>query len=498
MKKDAFSKAIQKLERESYKAWLLNRKKEKAKQRAFAALAREYPEFSGMPEERMLLKLAFLASDGGMAGLSDADIIHAPDDELLFKAWRLTYDPFMKQTGHDRAVGSLLGQLVAMNRVFAAKGFPSLLHDDVLEASAGTGTVIKLLHGALGDEAVRMRFTHNEKSAEMQAIAKQGTLAHIGKQCSFTNFDIRELGSGFSANKFGTVLLSQTLHLISDSEELEREKNPGYVFSDDDKIQHSWEKRKALEALYGLIRPGGAFIIIDEWPPQFSGKASTLFDEAIDRLFMGVFRPLLGKERLYDIMGRLPGARLVADLKANIDQNHSMSMLVYRKESYAAVKGPGAGLGSDGALEIGIGAFRAMSPFVAGAMNARFINSGLPQRLFPMEENPFRITPGGIAPHSGRHGCVLVHGMPHGMAEKRRNSLYERALKLIRPGGSLIIAEDGHLPAGRPRPLFDGNDAYGLYEELKFNSDAGIWPGGMIAIPVRGNPGCLYMRQYWK
>jgi ubiquinone/menaquinone biosynthesis C-methylase UbiE len=494
----AFGRAMHRLELESRRSWLLNKKMERAKQRAFAALAAEHPEFSGLPEERMMLKLAALSSKDGI-GLCDKDIINAPDDELLFKAWSAKYDPFMMQTGHDRAVGSLLSQLVEANRIFAARDLPQLLHNDLLEASAGTGTVIRLLHEALGNESVRMRFTHNERSGHMQSIAEHGALAQIKKQCSFTNFDIRDLGSGFSADSFGTVLLSQTLHLIVSRKQLEREKDASYPFSDDDTMQHPAEKRKAMEALFRLVRPNGTFVVIDEWPPQFSGEASTPFDAAIDRLFMNVFRPLFGKERLYDIMGAMPGARLVADLKANIDQKHSMSMLVYRKEDCAAGKKPGAMLGKDDALELGIGLFRAMDPFVAGAMNSRFIENGLPQRLFPMEKTgPFRMAPGSIAPPFRKHGCVLVHGMPHGMAEKRRNSLYGRALGTVRPGGSLIIAEDGHPPAGHPRPLFDEHEAYGLYEELKFNSDAGIWPGGMLAIPVREAPGCLYMRQYWK
>jgi hypothetical protein len=173
-----------------------------------------------------------------------------------------------------------------------------------------------------------------------------------------------------------------------------------------------------------------------------------------------------------------------------------MSMLVYRKDAGAR---DNKTLGRKKALETGIEAFRASELFVSRAMNERFRGQGIGPRLFLMEKaEPFRMPLGSRAPSSGNHGCVLVGNMPHGMEESRRNALYSRALGLARNGGSIIIAEEGHLPGGHPRPLFDKNESYVLYELMKFKSEREIWGGGMLTIPVSEPPGCLYMRQYWK
>ncbi|MCX6773725.1 MAG: class I SAM-dependent methyltransferase [Candidatus Micrarchaeota archaeon] len=468
----------------------------KAKEAAISQLAKDYPAFMGAPEERQLLKIAILDKNNAIDGLSDNDILGMPDEDLLFKVWPMaSYDRHMESTGHDRAVESLLNQLVSINRVFSANMLQPILGKNVLEASAGTGKVIRLLYDALCSEEKRdVRFTHNEKSAKMRNIAKE-TLADIITHCRFASSDLRKIGKRLQKSSFDTVLLSQTLHLIDDSDELKREKGPNYQFGGDpDRMQHGWEKHKVMQSLFDLVKPGGTFIIIDEWPPQFSGTPSSPLDSAIDSLFMNIFRPFLGKEKIYSMMNSVPGALLVADLRSTIDHRHSMSMLVYQK-----AEDPGAPerylLNVQANVEAGIYAFRASEPFVAKAMNERF---GA-KMLFPMGENePIRMNPDSFRLPSGEHGCILVHDLPHSMSEEMRNRIYARALKHIRHGGSIIIAEDGYLPKGYPRPLFDKNESYGLYEMLKFDSKSQVWEGGILAIPVKGEFGCLYMRQYWK
>jgi SAM-dependent methyltransferase len=466
-----------------------------SKEAAISQLVKDYPSFKDVPEERQLLKLAMLDKDNLINGLSDNDIIGMPDGDLLFKVWPMaSYDRHMESTGHDRAVESLLNQLVSINRIFSANMLQPILGKNVLEASAGTGTVIRLLYDALCSEEKRdVRFTHNEKSAKMRKIAKE-TLADITTHCRFTSSDLRKIGKGLQKSSFDTVLLSQTLHLIADKDELKREKGPYPFGGDPDRMQHGWEKHKVMQSLFDLVKPGGTFIIIDEWPPQFSGTPSSPLDSAIDSLFMNIFRPFLGKGKIYSMMNAIPGARLVADLRSTIDHRHSMSMLVYQK-----AEDPGAPeryfLSAQANVEVGICAFRASEPFVAKAMNERF----RAKRLLPMRKGePIRMNPDSFRAPPGEHGCILVHDLPYSMSEEMRKRIYARAIRHIRHGGSLIIAEDGYLPKGYPHPLFDKNESYGIYEMLKFDPKSQVWGGGMLAIPVKGELGCLYMRQYWK
>lgn len=241
----------------------------------------------------------------------------------LFDDWAATYDDHMFATGHDPAVENLIKQAAELQKQY---------HDTpifgrrVLEMSCGTGTLISFLSKYLpAEELAGMDIVANDLSEQMQAIARC-KLAGIKTNITFTNHDIRELP--FDRESFDTLVLSQTLPFLTDPMELMRENQ-----EQGEKGEHRHVKTAAIKRAFDILRWGGYFIVVDEWPMKITKNNKTSLDTAIEEQFEENFRPIRERTTFRDkVMRNVPGARFVAELKARIDREHSMYIFIYRKD----------------------------------------------------------------------------------------------------------------------------------------------------------------------
>lgn len=387
----------------------------------------------------------------------------------LFDDWVVKgYDGHMK--GHDEAVKQLFRMLIgAIHRTRMEHGQSPIFDGTVVEASCGTGSVIRSIVDIMSDvdpaRLERIRFVANDLSSGMQNQARI-KLADVGT-VEYMQQDLRELAM---VEKPHVVILSQTLHLLTDPVLLERELSGDIARTD-----HRQIKTHVIRNIFDQLEEGGFFVLVDEWPPKLSRNRSTL-DPAIEAAFAEQFRPIDSKADFRDrIMSNVPGARFVTELKVRIDLEHSMTLFVYQKDpiklggSYVhlpSTKGDAKRYGmrmcdirrarmaaSERTLDI---VRRLDSVFVAGynpingerAMweKVRCISDCSPDRLFDMRKKSTTIP-------NGEFDVILMADLLHHMNELERRAFFDDAMTKLSLGGAIVVMDMWKPPRRVPYPV---------------------------------------------
>ncbi|NYZ74378.1 class I SAM-dependent methyltransferase [Candidatus Micrarchaeota archaeon] len=255
--------------------------------------------------------------------------------KLLFsrKIWAGDYDRHMKVTGHDTAINKLFEQVFALDKLRALESRKLFIGKAILEMSCGTGTAIQLLCGnASAEVKSELKVFGNDISDAMKDIAREKLAGTCNVE--YTSHDLRKLE--FPNGTFDTAILSQTLHLITDPEKLKEEIDESSVRGISD---HRNAKVEVIAGAFETLRPGGHFLLIDEWPAVLSETVANPVQRLVARLFSKTFRPIQERADIRtDIMTKIPDANFVAELKVPIDKWHSMYMFIYEKKEDSGPK----------------------------------------------------------------------------------------------------------------------------------------------------------------
>lgn len=254
------------------------------------------------------------------------------------------YDKHMFNTGHDSAVEYIIRQAAELHRMNFGNYTPPvhsrskasrIFGPSVLEMSCGTGTVIKLLCENLPQEDSRnLRVIANDISVDYPKRAEEKLAQlkenHLLGSYVLTSEDIRSQSlHAIAPKRFNTAILSQTLHLITDPERLPWEVNPENVL---EQPEHLTIKAKVIKDVFERMAYGDHLLIIDEWPALLTSNPISPVERLVDRLFHRTFRPVRERSTMILMMQGVADACFVAELKARIDDRHSMYGLIYRKD----------------------------------------------------------------------------------------------------------------------------------------------------------------------
>ncbi len=369
-------------------------------------------------------------------------------NNLIYKLFAPHYDRHME--GHERSIRFLLRQLFELER--AAFNGSGLVGGRILEMSCGTGTVIKLVCDAVGRErAGLMRFTANDISEDMKAVARE-KLESLPAQVEFTAEDISRPLS--LRRRFDTILLAQTVHLLTDPEVVAQERASNYMHIDSER--HLEAKSWVLSSAWDSLETGGLFVIIDEWPALLSDRGGPLgagfaylFNDGLRAVDLDILQS--------SVMQQLAGARFVAQLKVPIDSKHHMHLLAYRKEAARAgsriPRSPEFGafrqLASDRVIE----AFRAIDPAFIEGMQPTDGSSPWVD-LQPIKEGQLILRPGmEIGDAREIRGCIILDRLMHGLDVYDRFDLVSDAVRSLSVGGSLIIIDEWNPPEGAAKAM---------------------------------------------
>jgi 2-polyprenyl-3-methyl-5-hydroxy-6-metoxy-1,4-benzoquinol methylase len=378
--------------------------------------------------------------------LSSLDAVQI--NNLRYRLFAPHYDHHMKE--HERAIASLLRQAVNVEAIgFGGRG---LINRDLLELSCGTGTVILQLCEALPPgRAERLQFVANDLSDDMKRIARE-KLAGLPCSIEYSSQDLRWLD--LPSGSFGTVILSQTLHLITDEEVVNQERASNYMFVDENR--HLDEKYWTISRAWESLAPGGTFFLIDEWPALLSDRGGPL-GPGFAYLFNDGLRPVAKDTFHVSVMEQMGGCRFVTQLKAPIDSKHQMYLMVYRKEAGPYLgkvpAGPDfAGLrrsASERILEI----FRTIEQDFISSMSPA--NGETPWvNLLPIGSGTRRITdPREELAWGQEVDCVVIDQCMHRMEKYDRFDMIAYAVGALNVGGTLIIIDEWSPPGGSTHPL---------------------------------------------
>ncbi|MFN7990570.1 MAG: class I SAM-dependent methyltransferase [Candidatus Micrarchaeia archaeon] len=362
-------------------------------------------------------------------------------NNLRYKVFAPHYDGHM--ASHERAIGFLLDQLVSLEGSVFGEG--RLISDDLLEMSCGTGAVIGQLCRAVGgNRAAGLRIIANDISEDMKQIALEKT-RDLPADVTFTSQDVSYLS--FPAESLGTIILSQTLHLILDESAARAEREGTSLHGGADK--HFVVKYWAISRAWNAIRDGGTFILIDEWPALFSERGGPL-GPGFAYLFNEGLKPIEMAKFQNSIMKNMAGAKPVADLVVPIDSKHSMHLLAYQKTRKRTSSRPLPELNDERASASGkvLEAFQAVDPTV---IESRCETD--PNHL-PISENiHFVRFPDEPPGDEGRYNCVVVDRCLHKTDPYDRLRLIDKSIRSLKKGGSLIIVDEWDPPDGSPFKL---------------------------------------------
>ncbi|HSB47740.1 MAG TPA: class I SAM-dependent methyltransferase [Candidatus Bilamarchaeum sp.] len=365
-------------------------------------------------------------------------------NNLIYRLFAPHYDEHMK--GHARAIDILLGQLVQVENIAFTNN--RIIRGNVLEMSCGTGSVIKLLSSALPPARLEgMGFVANDLSEDMAAIAR-AKLA--GLPVTFTSQDVKLLP--FPAKMFGTAILSQTIHLITDEDVVRQEREENYMNVDEDR--HLDQKYRAVANAWNSLEDGGTFLLIDEWPAMLSDRGGPL-GPGFRYLFNDELRPISRDAFQGSIMETLPGSCFVAHLKVAIDSKHHMNVIAYRKQpktgSSRIPPPPDYAAERRKAFEKVLEIFKRIDRDFIGSMEP---TGGEPWiRLLPMHEGVKVVSdPKEEYLGDSANNCVVINQCLHGLEPYDRYDLISGAVSSLKLGGSLIIVDEWNPPEGK-RPL---------------------------------------------
>jgi SAM-dependent methyltransferase len=411
-------------------------------------------------------------------------------NNLLYRLFAPHYDEHMEL--HESAMRTLFPQVPSIERLAFAHGNCRLVHDNVLDLTCGTGTSTKLLIDALPLERARgMTVTANDISDEMKAIARE-KLAPLKCSVGYISQDISHLRL---RRTFGTILLCQTLHLITDPEIVRQERQHNYRYVQSDR--HLDAKFNAIENAWSHLEGGGTMIIMDEWPALLSDRGGPL-GEGFAYLFNDSLRPIDYEDLRHCIMNDLPGSRFVAQLKSPIDGKHAMHAIIYQKQPRAGMAKrklplPGNGNLRNEAVRRVLATFR--------AIDRRFIESfqvpeGQPWvQLRHMNPSDVHISRTGTIPaHSKPFDSIVLDRCFHDLIPASRHRTLKNAIQALKVGGSLVVIEEWPNPASET-----GLRKSQLRSRYMKRHARHLVYGGAIRVPIhpRYDSG-MFGYQYWR
>ncbi len=410
-------------------------------------------------------------------------------NDIRYSIFAPHYDEHMKL--HEQAISILLAQIPGLESILS-KNHDPFIHDTVLELSCGTGTVIKLLSDILpASRVAKLMITANDLSEDMKAIAVE-KLTPLPFRVEFTDQDIMELSY---PRRFGTIILSQTLHLITDDEVVKQERQSNYRKIDPNR--HLEAKLNAIKRAWQYLEEGGALIIIDEWDALLSDRGGPL-GAGFAYLFNDSLRQVDYDDLRNVIMDRMYGSRFCLNLNVPIDSEHVMHLIIYRKEK-RRIKHR---LPADSELESCrnntsrkvISAFRAVDRMFIESF--QLPDGGKPWiRLLKMDPRSTHVSRDGfVLDVESEFNTVILDRVIHNLTDRQRRQMMKRAIRAIKPGGSMLIIAEWPAPIGSKNKI----------EQIQFQNDMKVYAkslgyGGAIRVPIDQEHGSgMFGYQYWK
>lgn len=343
-------------------------------------------------------------------------------NNLIYKFFSKHYDHHM--TDHRVAIQSLIKQVtmadvIGLNiNVFGRRN---------LEMSCGTGTIIRLINDSLPFDRLPIFFVANEPSPDMKNIAIK-KLSDIN--VDFSSFKIGNLN--FERNSFDTVILSQTLHLLVDEVIISQERQSGYMFVGGQN-RHIRAKYNAIMQAYDLIKPGGTFVLIDEWPHLLSDGGP--LGPGFAFLFNENVRFIEQKDLKEKILDRLPNSRFVAELSAPIDNLHTMYLNVYQKEP------------SQEEISIGDAEIKLIEIFKN--LDKRFVDSTKPPprkkpvvNFLKVKKNETFTYVSELPSGSECFNCIIITNAFDNLQFEQKLELISKSSTALKTGGSLFLVTE--------------------------------------------------------
>ncbi len=364
-------------------------------------------------------------------------------NEFRYRKFAPHYDPFMAD--HERSIDLLLRQLVTIEQIGFTK---PLVGESLVELSAGTGTVLKLLAEALPqDRVAALDIIANDLSAEMRTFAL-AKLIGFPFRIDYTSQPIATFDAG---RKFRTAILSQTLHLISDGEVVKQERKENYMRVNSDR--HVNAKFVAVENAYRQLEDDGTFIVIDEQPALLSDGGGPM-GPSFAYLFNDSLRAISWERFRYSIMNQMENSRFVTQLMVPIDSIHTMHLVVYRKDQDRVICPEK--LPEDRGVERAEASTKIVSMF--RAIEDLFLEGMKPNgkspwmRFLKKRDSELFISEEGELPES-EVNCIILDRILHGMGDRERFDFLQKAIDAVKTGGSLILIDEWPPPKSSPNPI---------------------------------------------
>lgn len=397
------------------------------------------------------------------------------------------YDRHM--AAHETAIANLLGQLVSLQ----SAAFPdALIGKDLLEMSCGTGTVIDRLLRLLPASRIKgLRIVANDLSGDMQALARD-KLAAYPCDIGYTGHELGEMT--FKRGTFNTVILSQTLHLIIDSDVQRQERESNYMFIDEHR--HVSEKLKVLRNAWWALKEQGVLVIIDEWPALLSDRGGPL-GSGFAYLFNDGLRPIDLRVLQDAVVSQLPSARYICQLKVPIDSHHHMYLIAYRKERDGQGRlpdTPGASALRDAAVGAVMNAFSSMDAHLLRSMAPADGNRPFVE-FIPIGSPTFVSSLRNVPAEAGSSSCIVLRQVMHNIPKTDRFQLIGACMNALAVGGSLVIIDEWLPPEGSAHPLRQ-TDIGSVYMGPFFRN---LVSAGAVRVPIyEGYENSMYGYQFRK
>jgi SAM-dependent methyltransferase len=408
-------------------------------------------------------------------------------NNLRYQLFAPYYDKHM--LGHETAIANLLGQFASLQ----SAAYPdALMGDSILEMSCGTGSVIDHVCRLLPPSRLpNMRITANDWSEDMKSIARE-KLRIYPCQFTYASEDLGELS--FKRGTFNTVFLSQTLHLIIDSDVQRQERESNYMFIDENR--HLTEKLKVLRNAWWTLKERGVMVIIDEWPALLSDRGGPL-GPGFAYLFNDGLRPADLRMVQESVMSQLPSARYICQLKVPIDRHHHMYLIAYRKEHYEQGRlpeTPGAASLREAAFQAVMLAFASMDEHLRIGMNPRGGERPYVDFL-PIATPVVATTLADIPTAAGSCDCIVLRQCMHTRGKTDRFNMISASMNALTVGGALVFIDEWLPPQGSPHPLRQ-TDLGSVYMGPFFRN---LVSAGAVRVPIyEGFENSMYGYQFRK
>lgn len=403
-------------------------------------------------------------------------------NNIIYEIFAPHYDEFMKV--HEIALSRLVRMLFSAENAGLLGGRVSqdtIFRDGLMELSCGTGTVLKLIIESLSEERLlRHRITANDLSDDMRALAAI-KLEGLPCRIEYSTQDMRTLE--VAAGSYGTIILSQTLHLIHDPKVVEEERSKGYLHVSADR--HTPMKFEVIRRAFEALEAGGYFVLLDEWPALLS-KGRGALGPGFAYLFNDGLRPIDLDMFQQSVMGQIPDANFVIRLNVPIDSEHSMHAIVYRKSPgwrslpLLPARDEFAHYRKD-AVSRAISTLMAVEgDFIEGVAPALGDNGFV--RPIPMDgaDTFISVTGDGVSVPEGRE-CVILPMRMHNMSGSNRRALMANAVSSLKVGGSLVVIEQWPAPRNSTNPM-KMRDLRRIYSNTFSHQ---LLPVGSLRLPLR-------------